>query len=178
MTAAIVIRGLLDRVVLVAAIVAGGCVPSFIAQYRQRVGGRLDQVLQDLAPFEAIAQRNFNGDIFSLIAHHRASVDPTFRDEGAAIQAMVDAATWLREAVRALQTDVFGQFAWLMTHADAQLLRDTWTAWQPSLPLTADGVAFALVAGVAVWLGFLLIWLAVAAVLRRASSRPLSSARR
>jgi hypothetical protein len=91
---------------------------------------------------------------------------------------MVDAAAQLREAARALQTDVFGQFAWLATHGDAQLLRGTWSIWQPSLPLTADGVAFALVAGVAAWLAFLLGWLAIAAAVRRARGVPLRTARR
>src|SRR2546429_70783 len=37
------LRGLFDRLFLVTAVVAGGLLPGFIAQYRQRVGGRLDQ---------------------------------------------------------------------------------------------------------------------------------------
>ena len=41
------LRGLLDRLVLLAGTVAGGCVPGFIQQYRQRVGGRLDQVREE-----------------------------------------------------------------------------------------------------------------------------------
>ena len=32
------IRGILDRIILVAGVVAAGCIPSFIAQYRQRTG--------------------------------------------------------------------------------------------------------------------------------------------
>ena len=31
------IRGILDRIILVVGVVAAGCIPSFIAQYRQRV---------------------------------------------------------------------------------------------------------------------------------------------
>jgi hypothetical protein len=38
------IRGLLDRLVLIGGVLVGGCVPGFITQYHQRVGGRLDQV--------------------------------------------------------------------------------------------------------------------------------------
>jgi hypothetical protein len=170
------VRGLLDRAVLVGAIVAGGCIPGFLVQYRQRVGGRLDQVLQDLAPFEAIAQRNFDGSLPALIAHHRASADASFRDEGAAIQAMVDAAATLREAVRGLQTDVFGQCAWLLRHADADLARATWSAWQPTFPLTPDGVTLALAVGLILWLAFLLLWLAGAALSRRTWRRPHADA--
>ena len=112
------IRGVLDRLVLVAAMLAGGCVPSFMAQYRQRLGGRLDQVLRDLVPFEQIAQRDFGGSLDALIQHHRDSLDHAFQLEGTAIQQMVETAARLREAVAALDTNVYGQFAWLARHAD------------------------------------------------------------
>jgi hypothetical protein len=98
------IRGILDRIILVAGVVAAGCIPSFIAQYRQRVGGRLDQVLQDIAPFQAIADQFHHGSLAELIQHHLASVDTTFHDEGAALQAMVDSAEKLRQALQALNT--------------------------------------------------------------------------
>jgi hypothetical protein len=57
------VRDILDRIVLLAAVVAAGCIPSFIVQYRQRAGGRLDQVLADLAPFQEIADRNHGGSL-------------------------------------------------------------------------------------------------------------------
>jgi hypothetical protein len=160
------IRGALDRIVLVAAILACGCVPGFIAQYRQRIGGRLDQVLSDLKPFQEIAQRNFGGSLDALVQHHRASSDPAFPQEGTAIQQMIDAAARLREAVRALDTDLYGQFAWLLRHADPELVRATWSAWQPSFDLSYQGLTFAVCAGLALWLVFLLLWFAAAALMR------------
>jgi hypothetical protein len=161
------IRGALDRLVLVAAILTGGCVPSFMAQYRQRVGGRLDQVLRDLLPFEQIAQRDFGGSLDALIQHHRDSLDLAFQQEGAAIQQMLDAAARLREAVAALDTNVYGQFAWLVRHADPDLVHATWSAWRPSFDLSPDGLTFAVVAGLALWVLFLLMWYGAAASVRR-----------
>ena len=38
-----ILTGLVDRAVLVAAFIGGATVPSFVAQYRQRLGGALDQ---------------------------------------------------------------------------------------------------------------------------------------
>jgi DUF2937 family protein len=160
------IRGLLDRVVLVAAILAGGCVPGFVAQYRQRVGGRLDQVVRDLAPFQQIAQRDFGGSLDALIRHHRASVDAAFHQEGDAIQQMVDAAARLREAAHALDTDLYGQLAWLLRHADPDLVAATWSAWQPSFDLSYEGLTFAIGAGLTLCLAFLLTWYAAAASVR------------
>ena len=157
------IRGAIDRVILVAAILAGGCVPSFIAQYRQRVGGRLDQVVLDLAPFQAIARRDFGGSLDALIAHHRASVDAAFPREGDAIQQMVDAAARLREAARALDADLYGQFAWLLRHVDWDLAGATWSAWRPAFDFSIEGLTFAICVGLALWAAFLLLWQAAAA---------------
>jgi hypothetical protein len=166
-----VVRGLLDRIVLVAAILGFGCVPSFIAQYRQRVGGRLDQVLADLSPFEQIARRDFGGSLPALIQHHVASTDATFRNEGGAIRQMVDAAARLRDAMQALDTDLFGQAWWLARHCDPQILQATWSAWQPAFALSIEGLTLALVAGVVAWLVFLVIWHGLARGLRRRPER-------
>jgi hypothetical protein len=165
------IRGLFDRFVLVAAILAGGCVPSFLAQYRQRVGGRLDQVMHDLLPFEQIAQRDFGGSLNALIHHHLDSLDSAFHQEGTAIQQMVDAQARLREAAAALDTSVYGQVGWLLRHADQDLIQTTWSAWRPSFELSPDGLTFALAAGLALWVLFLLTWHGAAASARRLRRR-------
>lgn len=152
------IRGILDRIILVAGIVAAGCIPSFIAQYRQRVGGRLDQVLQDIAPFQEIANKFHHGSLQELIQHHFDSEDATFHKEGAALQAMLEAAEQLRHAIQALDTDLIHQFYYLLTSADPLIARATWEIFSPSFNLTVESVAFASAVGILIWLAFLLIW--------------------
>ncbi len=154
-----IIRGILDRVILVVGVVAAGCIPSFIAQYRQRVGGRLDQVLQDIAPFQEIANQFHHGSLRELIQHHLISVDPTFHDEGAALQAMVDSAEQLRQALQALNTDLYHQMVYLLTKPDPLIARATWEIFSPSFNLTVESVVFALVVGVGIWLVFLAVWM-------------------
>lgn len=161
-----IVRGILDRLVLLGAVLTAACVPSFIAQYRQRLGGRLDQVSADLAPFQAIADHDFGGSLAKLIDYHLASQDTTFRREGAALQSMVEAAAHLREALQALNTDLLHQFLYLLRHPDYDLLRSTWSAYQPGFALTVEGVLFALVLGLIVWLLFLAVWHCTAAVAR------------
>lgn len=152
------VRGILDRIVLVAGIVAAGCIPSFIAQYRQRVGGRLDQVIQDLAPFQEIANQFHHGSLQELIRHHLSSPDPTFHSEGAAIQAMVNSAAQLRQALEALNTDLFHQLVYLLTKIDPVIARSTWDIFSPSFNLTAESVVFALIVGILIWLAFFAVW--------------------
>ena len=161
-----IVRGILDRLVLLAAVLLSACIPSFIAQYRQRLGGQLDQVHSDLAPFQAIADHNFGGSLQKLIDYHLASQDTTFHREGAALQSMVDAVARLQGALQALNTDLVHQCLYLVRHPDYVLLRSTWNAYQPGFTLTVEGALFALVLGLLVWLLFIGFWHGTAAVVR------------
>ena len=166
------LRGFLDRIVLIAAIFAAACIPSFIAQYRQRLGGRLDQVLRDLQPFQEIANRNHGGDIRKLIAHHLQSTDKTFHDEGGAIQAMVDAAARLKASMDALNADLLHQLGYLATNLDTDVASSTWSTFVPGFSFTPEYAIFAIVAGAAIWLVFVLLWIGFGRMLSIRSRAP------
>ena len=152
------IRGILDRLILVTGIIAAGCIPSFIAQYRQRVGGRLDQAMQDIAPFQEIANLFHHGRMQDLIQHHLASTDATFHKEGAALQAMVDSVAQLTATLHALNTDLLQQLLYLLTSADVNIVRSTWEIFSPAFTLTVESVVFAAVVGIFIWLAFIAVW--------------------
>lgn len=158
------LRGLLDRLLLVAAVIAGGTLPSFVAQYRQRLGGALDQARLDLAPFQQIADRQFDGSLPALVEHHLRSGDAAFHAEGQAVEAMIRNVDTLNASVQALNTDLFHQLAWLATHADPALARATWDAFVPAFSLTVDALLVAGACGLAVWLAFQLGWSLLARV--------------
>jgi type II secretory pathway pseudopilin PulG len=165
------IRGFLDRIILVVGIIAAGCIPGFIAQYRQRLGGRLDQVMQDIAPFQEIANQLHHGSLQELIQHHLSSVDRTFHDEGAALQAMIDSAARLRAAYQALNTDLLHQLLYLASGgSDIQIVHSTWQVFVPAFALTMESVVFAACIGVAIWLFFLTVWLFFARLFPRFTS--------
>jgi hypothetical protein len=156
------VRGLLDRVLLVCAVVAGGLAPGFIAQYRQRLGGRLDQARLDLAPWQQLADRDYQGDIEQLIRYHLESSDPTFHADGAIIRALVTTVHQLQSAVDALHGSLFRQAAYLALHADPGLARATLHDWVPTFALSSEGIVFALAFAVAVWLLFQFLWYLIA----------------
>jgi type II secretory pathway pseudopilin PulG len=159
------LRGILDRIVLVVAVLAAACVPSFVAQYRQRLGGRLDQALQDLNLFQEIANRNHGGDLNRLIKHHLASSDVTFRDEGIAIQKMVDTVATLRESVAALNADIWSQLAYLLQRGDLEMAKATWSSFVPAVNYTPEALLFAFAMGVVIWLLFVGTWMAIAGII-------------
>lgn len=165
------IRGLLDRALLIGAVVAGGLTPGFIAQYRQRLGGRLDQARLDLAPWQRIADQFFNGSIDKLIRYHLASRNPTFHAEGAVIRQLLMSTRHLQREVAALHGTLFQQAAYLAVHIDPGLARATLADWQPTFGLSADGILFALVFAAALWLLFQGSWSLTAAGGRRLKAR-------
>jgi Protein of unknown function (DUF2937) len=136
------------------AVIAGGLVPGFISQYRQRLGGRLDQARLDLAPWQKLADQYQHGDLNALIGYHLKSADPTFQAEGALIQSLVHAVAQLQAAVAALHTGLFSQVAYLLVHADPALLRATFGDWVPTFSLSGEGIAFALLFALTLWLLF------------------------
>jgi hypothetical protein len=165
------VRGLIDRLLLICAVVAGGLVPGFIAQYRQRLGGRLDQALLDLSPWQKIADQYFHGDLASLIQYHLASKDPTFHSEGALIRSLIATVQQLQGEVAALHGNLFQQAAYLALHADWGVARATLTDWVPTFGLSAEALLFALLFAVSLWLIFQAGWSLTATGGRRLAAR-------
>ena len=157
-----IVRGLLDRVILVCAAVAGGLIPGFIAQYRQRLGGHLDQARLDLAPWQKLADQFYQGDIEKLIQYHLSSTDATFHSEGAIIRALVTTVQQLQAAVDAMHGSLASQALYLAVHADPALAHATFADWVPAFALSGEGLVFAGVFAVIVWLSFLALWWLIA----------------
>src|SRR5665213_827693 len=154
----IFLRGLFDRLFLIGAVVAGGLVPGFISQYRQRLGGRLEQAQFDLMPWQKIADQFYHGSLDKLIQYHLSSGDATFHAEGDAIRLLANTVQQLQSAVNALHTNLFEQLGYLALHADPGLVRGTFSDWVPTFALSAAGMVFALLLGLAVWLLFHALW--------------------
>ena len=133
-----IVRGLFDRALLVAAAVAGGLIPGFMAQYRQRLGGRLDQAKLDLEPWQKLADQFYHGDLGKLIQYHLDSTNPTFHAEGAVIRTLVETVHQLQSAVDALHGSLASQAAYLALHADPGLARATFGDWVPTFALSGE----------------------------------------
>src|SRR2546427_511700 len=78
--------------------------------------------------------------------------------EGGVIQSLVATVQRLQSAVEALHGDLVHQLGYLAVHADAGLVRATFTDWIPTFALSVEGVVFALLFALAVWLLFHASW--------------------
>ncbi|MBV9621525.1 MAG: DUF2937 family protein [Gammaproteobacteria bacterium] len=152
------LRGVLDRLLLLGGVIGGGLVPGFIAQYRQRLGGRLDQARLDLAAWQQIADQFHHGSLERLIQHHLASPDATFRAEGAVVRGLLASVQQLERALAALHGSLWQQATYLALHGDARLAAATWHDWVPTFALDRDGLLFAGLCGVLLWALFHALW--------------------
>ena len=137
---------------------AGGSFPGFSLQYKQRVLAQYQQASTDIAPFQVIADRHHGGSMAALIQHHLHSTDPTFYDEGLAIQMMSAGHSSLATAATALDQPFADQLFYLVQKGNPELAMATWKDFTPVLVTTRQATLFALSIGI---IGCLLAWLIV-----------------
>lgn len=154
----VLLRGLLERLLLLGTVIAGGLLPGFVAQYRQRLGGRLDQARLDLEPWQRLAGQFHHGSLERLIQYHLDSADPKFHAEGAVIRALLENVHRLESAAAALQGSLWHQLGYLALHADPGLAAATWHDWVPTFALDRDGLLFAALLTLMVWALFMGLW--------------------
>ncbi len=112
----------------------------------------------DLAPFEEIARRYHGGDLAALVRHHLASVDPTFRAEGQALQAMMDSLVRLRAMAEGLSGSLWHQLSFLVLNYDREIGVPTWHDHVPTFALDLQSLLVAAIIGVSCWLLFHALW--------------------
>ena len=73
---------------------------------------------------------------------------------------MLQSETSLRESINAIQGNLFEQTYGWITHVEWADAQAVWTLYQPTFPLDADGLVFAMSFGVLLWLlPVSLVWL-------------------
>jgi hypothetical protein len=152
------VRSLIYILIFGIGFVAGGSFPGFSLQYKQRVLAQYQQASTDIAPFQAIADRHHGGSMAALIQHHLHSTDPTFYDEGLAIQMMSDGHNSLAAAATALDQPFADQLFYLAQQGNPELAMATWEEFTPVLVTTRQATLFALSIGI---ICCLLAWLLV-----------------
>lgn len=114
-------------------------VPEFVQQYRQRLGGALDEVRRAVAEFDAEAGAQ-SLDRATGIARLRANADPLAQARGRDVEVAAE-----REARLAAQEKAFAESGPLSVYAvfaerfDPTLAGRTYAIFQPAVPATRSG---------------------------------------
>jgi hypothetical protein len=143
---------ILRRLALFVGLLAGLAatqLPEFVEQYRQRLGGAIDELSAIVARFDSDSGQQGlteTGGIDRL----RANKDRFVQQRGEQMQDNVERLRRLRDAQIAFASEgALARLATFSTHYDGRIARGAWSDFEPAVPTTAEALAVGL-------LGFLL----------------------
>jgi hypothetical protein len=157
----LLLRTLAIGVGLVGAFLASQ-LPEFTQQYRQRLGGAIDEVATILARFDADARVNdlTRSDALTRLAQ---SPDDLVRRRADDVSANVRRLDTLEAQSREMNAGPVARMAYFFRYADSALMRATMRDFEPAVPTSGEGL---IAAGTGFFAGWGLIQL-VAWPLRR-----------
>jgi len=117
--------------------------PEFTQQYRQRLGGAVDELLRVVADFDADAARNQLTRVAALDTYGR-SAEPFLRDRGVSMERVFSRFEYLSEQQARLESaPPLMRPVVALSGADSRVLEGAWSDFEPAVPVTAAGFVWA-----------------------------------
>ncbi|WP_165359553.1 DUF2937 family protein [Lichenibacterium minor] len=117
--------------------------PEFVQQYRQRLGGAVDELKRTIAAFDAEA-REHSLSLDAGIGRLRANADPLVRERGDDLAADVERERRLDAQERAFEGAGPLGLCWAFAAGfDPAVASGAYAIFQPAVPVTAAGFASA-----------------------------------
>lgn len=147
---------LIGRFIAIATLVTGAAVtsqlPEFAQQYRQRLGGAVDELRTVVARFDSDAASE-GLDRAQALDRHRTNADDLFRKRGEAMQDTIARFDRLqRQQSDMAEDNTLVRVTSLAMRADRDLAHATLEAYEPAMPLTPEGGVFATLGAFLAWL--------------------------
>jgi hypothetical protein len=126
--------------------------PEFAQQYRQRIGGALDELRAVITQFDNEANRN-GLDREKALGLYTASPEDFLRSQGGAMRHNFNRYTSLEQQSRDLQAaaPISKPFV-ILRNPDPDLITNAWRDFNPGIPVNLAGLAWAAVGLVIGWL--------------------------
>ncbi len=128
--------------------------PEYAQQYRQRLGGALDELTRELAEFDGEASTQ-GLDRQAAIQRLEDNPDTLARQRGDAVQRTAIRRDRLADQDQAFdRAGAFGRLVLLARDFDPAVARGAWNRFEPALPVTSEGLvagALGLLLGYGVW---------------------------
>jgi hypothetical protein len=133
--------------------------PEFIQQYLQRLGGHLDEARRQVENFTQVAAAS-NITLAQLIERTKQTPDEAVAQLGQTMSGAVARAEHLAAADAAIRNaSLWTKPFVFLANMDGDIARGTWDIYKPAVPTTAEGVVYA-------GLGILIVWILYAAAIR------------
>ena len=136
---------------------AGSQLPEFAQQYRQRLGGAIDELRRVVTRFDEDAQASGlnRPDALRRLGEN---IDPLVRRQGETATEMEARLHYLqRQQSDLAEAGPFGRLLIFVRDADPRLARATYLEYEPAVPATGEGVAAGSAGFVAGWGGLLFL---------------------
>lgn len=131
--------------------------PEFSQQYRQRLGGAIDELRGVISRFEADARANGETQE-SAIARLRGNPDDLASRQGTAMQANVERLGRLEAHRQAMiEAGPFSRIALMVRDGDRDVMEAAYRDFEPALPVSEEGLLSTAIGFIAVWGGILLL---------------------
>jgi len=168
---------LIDRILCVLGAILFSQAPEFMQQYLQRLGGHLDEARRQLAVFhQTAAQAGLSLDQF--ISQTGSNPDVSVARLGGVMTGAAERVSSLQSAHDALLHSAAWERPFVfLRHLDMAIARATGAVYQPAVPTTAEGLAYAL-AGMLVFLAlYHFVFKRLIALFGRRNSTPQAPSR-
>ena len=146
----------LGRIGVIAIAASGGLLtsqsPEFTQQYRQRLGGAVDELQRVVADFERDAARS-NMTVEEALQNYEQSGENFLADRGISMTrtfARFDRLETQRERLE--EAPAVTRPVEMLRRADREVMQRAWQDYEPALPLTPAGFLYAAVGFIAGWL--------------------------
>ncbi|MGO4707411.1 DUF2937 family protein [Microvirga sp. 2MCAF38] len=131
--------------------------PEFSQQYRQRLGGAVDELNRIIDHFDQNAASHGEARDQS-IARLRNNPDKLVSEQGEAMQANVERLGNLDAQRRAMaQAGSFSRIFVMVREGDVDVMRAAYADFEPAVPITQEGVVSAASGFIIVWGGVLVL---------------------
>ena len=138
--------GIGSKTVTLATMIAGGALfsqsPEFTQQYKQRIGGALEELTAVVESFDADAKASemSRSEALTVMSH---SKDKLIQDRAVSMRKTLNRFTYLTN--QKAQLDKAGALEaplYVLQYPDQKLLTDAWQDYEPAVPLTSAGAAY------------------------------------
>lgn len=140
----------LRLVIFAIGLLVGVQVPGFVDQYAKRVSAHQIEATTNFRGFQETADKYFNGNVEALIAHHVASEDVAFKDEGRTIREIYDRVRMLSGELDALRGPLIARIFHVAVRANRDILLETSNEYAYTVPLSPTAIASGIIIGTGV----------------------------